>query len=90
MIVNRDQIAEQLESARRDLLDLTLRNPLLKYRPLKAKGLEIPCDSVKDIFVHIVREKHSFSFRPKQSNTNAAGESLSPTNEIGKGTFTLE
>jgi len=30
-----------LEVARRDLLDLGLRNTLLNYRPLRAKGVEV-------------------------------------------------
>ena len=30
-----------LEIARRDLLDLGLRNTLLNYRPLRSKGIEV-------------------------------------------------
>ncbi len=36
-----DQVASQLEISRKELLDLTFRNPLLNYRPLKARGAEI-------------------------------------------------
>ena len=31
-------VAERVERARKDLLDLTLKNPLLNYRPRRASG----------------------------------------------------
>ena len=34
-------IAQRLEVSRRELLDLGLRNPLLNYRLLRARGLEV-------------------------------------------------
>ena len=36
-----DSIASRLTIARRELLDPSLRNPLLNYRSLKARGVEI-------------------------------------------------
>ena len=39
-VVNKSILA-QIEEARKELLDLSLRNPLLNYRPLRARGLEV-------------------------------------------------
>ena len=45
-------VAEKLERSRRDVLDLTLRNSLLNFRVLKAKGVkvidEIPARDLPD------------------------------------------
>ena len=34
-------IREAIEKSRRDVLDLSLRNPLLNFRPSKRRGLEV-------------------------------------------------
>ena len=36
-----NSLTQTLDVARRALLDLGLRNPLLNYRPLKARGVEV-------------------------------------------------
>ena len=36
-----DLVATRLEAARKELLDLGLRNPLLNYRLLRSRGLEV-------------------------------------------------
>ena len=41
MPVPEHPISSKLEAARRELLDLSLRNPLLHYRPLKSRGVEV-------------------------------------------------
>ena len=41
MPVTEHPISAKLEAARRELLDLSLRNPLLNYRPLKSRGVEV-------------------------------------------------
>src|SRR5262245_2234356 len=38
-------IATRLDAARRDLLDLGLRNTLLNYRPLRSRGVEVVDES---------------------------------------------
>ena len=35
------EVRARLENSRKELLDLSLRNPLLNYRPLSARGVEI-------------------------------------------------
>ena len=40
----------QLERSRRDVLDLSLRNPLLNFRPSKRRGLEVVDELSREIF----------------------------------------
>jgi hypothetical protein len=39
-----------LESVRRDLLDLGLRNTLLNYRPLRSKGVDVIDEDPVEVF----------------------------------------
>ncbi len=55
-----------LEIARRDLLDLGLRNALLNYRPLRAKGVEVIAEKPVGVFRLLVREERSLTFRPAE------------------------
>ena len=51
-----ETIEEKIEHSRTELLDLSLRNPLVNYRLLRAKGVEAAkCDSSK-VFKSLVRE----------------------------------
>ena len=56
-----DPVGVRLETERKDLLDLTLRNPLLNYRP-RALGLEFVGESPVDLFRLLVRERRRMSF----------------------------
>ena len=51
----RDTVGRRLEADRRDLLDLSLRNPLLNYRP-RARGLAIVGESPAEVHRILVRE----------------------------------
>src|ERR1035438_8394033 len=51
-----------LEIARRDLLDLGLRNTLLNYRPLRSKGLEVVEEKPVEVFRLLVKEEKSLTF----------------------------
>ncbi|MBS1812211.1 MAG: DUF3320 domain-containing protein [Acidobacteria bacterium] len=57
-------MAEKLEKARKELLDLGLRNPLLNYRSLRARGLEIVGEKPVSVFRILVREGKTMSFVP--------------------------
>jgi len=59
-----DPVGAKLDIARRDLLDLTLRNKLLNYRPLKTKGVEIIDEIPIQILRILVNEERSMSFLP--------------------------
>jgi hypothetical protein len=50
--------------ARRDLLDLGLRNTLLNYRPLRAKGADVINETPREVFQLRVREEKHLTFLP--------------------------
>ena len=57
-------VEPQLEAARRELLDLGLRNALLNYRLLKSRGVEIVDESPDELFRILVRDGRAMSFQP--------------------------
>ena len=56
-------MAELLGRSRRDLLDLTLRNPLLSFRSLKAKGADVVDELPPEVFRMLVAESKSMYFQ---------------------------
>lgn len=60
-----DQIDARLEAARQELLDLGLRNPLINYRPLKARSLEIVQERPSTILPLLVEKGIAFTFLPQ-------------------------
>lgn len=62
----RSHIASQLELARKDLLDLGLRNPLLNSRLRKASGVAITNPGAHEIFGLLVQEGRSLTFAPAE------------------------
>ncbi|MCL4465482.1 MAG: DUF4011 domain-containing protein [Chloroflexi bacterium] len=60
----KESVASKLELARRDLLDLSLYNKLLNYRPLKAKGVEITDEKPEEVFRILVTEGRPMAFLP--------------------------
>ena len=61
-------VAAQLDRSRRDLLDLTLRNPLLNFRPSKTRGLTIAGEIPREIFRIIARDERLMYFLPTRSS----------------------
>ncbi len=57
-------ILAKIEASRRELLDLGLRNPLLNYRTLRAKGVDIVGESAAQVFQTLVADGRSMSFLP--------------------------
>ena len=55
-------LIDTLEIARRDLLDLGLRNTLLNYRPLRAKGVEVVDEKPQEVFRLLVHEEKALTF----------------------------
>ena len=58
------EIRARIENSRKELLDLSLRNPLLNYRLLTARGVEIMSEKSQQVFATLVTEKRSMTFRP--------------------------
>ena len=69
--------SEQIERARKDLLDFSLRNPLLNYRLLRARGVEPINVDPTSVFDLLVREGKPLTFAPDES----ASEQGSPYEE---------
>ncbi len=66
-------VAEKLNKARKELLDLGLRNPLLNYCTLKATGLEVVDEQPVSVFRILAREGKTMSFIPTKERN---GEGL--------------
>ena len=60
-----DSIQKKLEAARAELLDLGLRNPLINYKLLKARGVEIVDESPPYVYRILVQDSKAMSFLPK-------------------------
>src|SRR4051812_45130343 len=58
-----DAVGARLEIDRKDLLDLSLRSPLLNYRP-RVRGLEIVGEVPPEVFRILVREGKAMTFLP--------------------------
>ena len=67
-------IAEKLEMARRELLDLTLRNPLLNHRLFKAKGVEIVDELPEELYRILVTEGKTMTFLPAEEKVEVEVE----------------
>jgi hypothetical protein len=57
-----EELRAPLSEVRKDLLDFGLRNPLLNYRLLKTRGLEVPGFAPVGVFRALVTEGAELSF----------------------------
>ncbi len=57
-----DSIIDRIVQSRTELLDLSLRNPLLNYKLLKNKGVEVSGESASEVFSQLVLERKSLRF----------------------------
>ena len=60
-----NSIQRKLDAERDELLDLSLRNPLINYRLFKARGVEVVDESPSNVYRILVREGKAMSFLPK-------------------------
>ena len=60
-----DSIVGKIEESRKELLDLGLRNPLLNYRTLKDRGVEVVDEIPSAVFDILVRKERAMSFLPR-------------------------
>lgn len=63
-------IQKKLELVRQELLDLGLRNPLLNYRTLKARGLDITREKPEHLYKILVTDKKKMSFLEVSNSAN--------------------
>ena len=57
-------VRNEIEKSRRDVLDLTLRNPLLNFRPTKRRGIEVVDERSRELFRILVRGERVMYFLP--------------------------
>ncbi len=63
-----------LEELRQRLLDLTLRNNLLNYKPTAARSIEIVESHLAEIYQTLVLDEKGMKFQPGEKDTAAAPE----------------
>ncbi|HAL18833.1 MAG TPA: hypothetical protein DCO86_04345, partial [Spirochaetaceae bacterium] len=63
-----ESISERLDLARKELLDLSLKNPLINYRLRVSSGIEFPFLNAADVFNYLVNEGKKSYFTTEKSN----------------------
>ena len=63
-----------LEELRNRLLDLTLRNNLLNYKPSAARSIEIVESHLAEIYQSLVLDEKGMKFQPGEKDTSSAPE----------------
>lgn len=64
--IDLDAVRLRLEAARKELIDLSLRNRLLNYRPSRSRGVSINTDSPSEVFQALVADDKTARFLPKK------------------------
>ena len=67
-------ILESIEESRKELLDLSLRNPLLNYRPLRVRGVEMVGENAAQVFKTLVADGRPMSFLPGRESPGVQSE----------------
>lgn len=76
------EIGQKLDEARKELLDLSLRNPLINFNRLKAKGVEIENEMPREIFRILVINGKSMSFLPTEEIEDDEEQFLAQPEEV--------
>ena len=79
-------IRAKLAASQKDLLDLSLRNPLLNYRLLRTRGVEVVDELPPEVFRIMVQEGKAMSFLPRtEPDDGPSPEGLGqPAEEAGE------
>ncbi len=64
------QIAATIDNARRELLELSARNPLVNFRPHSAKGLVLSHPNVPEILQWLTQDEAAVRFLPQESKSS--------------------
>lgn len=73
-----DPIRRELAAARRDLLDLGLRNPLLNHRTTKARGLDVHDEVPAEVYRTLVADGRVMAFLPAPDLDGALAPTRAP------------
>src|SRR5215203_2003216 len=71
---SQNNISSTIEVSRKELLDLGLRNPLLNYRPSRARGVQVVDELPAEVFRILVRERKAMSFKAAPEETGNGSE----------------
>lgn len=66
------EIERQFQAARQNLLDLTMRNRLLNFRPSKARTLRVMDEIPREIYDILVLNEKAVEFLPRAKTTRAS------------------
>ena len=75
-------VRNELEKSRRDVLDLSLRNPLLNFRPSKRRGLEVVDEISRELFRILVGGERVMYFLPAPEGEGSPGEGGDGTSDV--------
>lgn len=67
-------IEAKLNSARQELLELSLRNPLINYRPLKSRGAEVVDEIPTEVYRVLISEGRAISFLSVPDETKTSDD----------------
>ena len=70
-----ESVAQKLEASRRDVLDLSLRNSLLNFRPSKRWGVEVVDELSREVFSILVGRRRAMYFLPAPEEASQPGTS---------------
>ena len=65
-------VVSEIDKSRRELLDLSLRNPLINYRTLRARGVEVVGANPDSVFDALVSRSRKMSFAPLEEEEDPA------------------
>ena len=63
-MTSESEIRARIEESRKELLDLSLRNRLLNWRPLTTRGVEIVGENAAQVFTKLVADRRPMTFLP--------------------------
>ena len=72
-------IPHEIEKSRKDVLDLSLRNPLLNFRPTKRRGVQVTDELSRELFRLLVQGERVMYFLPAREGEAPAEHPGSPT-----------
>jgi len=73
-------VNKELEVARHNLLDLTMRNQLLNFRPSKARTIRVVDENPREVYDRLVLQEKKMEFHPKSKNQDSKYETFADEN----------
>lgn len=82
-----NKVEKELEAARQRLLDLTMRNRLLNYRPTKARTIRITNEIPREIYDLVVLKERKMAFlsKPEAEDTDETVDNGEREQPLGSG-----